>query len=33
MIMVVLITMLVVCFASASFIANCGHNDKENKTK
>ena len=37
MIIVVLITILVVCFSIASFIANCGYNDKEkngcNKTR
>lgn len=29
MIIVVLITILILCFSIASFIANCGYNDKE----
>lgn len=29
MIIVILITILVLCFSIASFIANCGYDDKE----
>lgn len=31
MIIVILITILVLCFSIASFIANCGYDDKEKK--
>ena len=31
MIIVILITILVLCFSIASFIANCGYDDKKKK--